>query len=231
MTLAQLAAEPPPAPSVRLRVSAHAIPDPDPPYDDEPAYGAAGHEPGTPAARAGDRRPAGPGAPPPGPPGPAGADGTASYAVRSGDPRPLAPCPPPARPAATPLRHVPPELFVEDAEESFDPVRTPRDELEDPLPRAAMLTRALLEAMAGTRPLSQLAKWVTPEVLAVLQAAVVHRSPRPAPTALRRVLVAEPTPGIAEVTAIVDRGPRAEALALRLEGLDGRWLVTALQRA
>ncbi|HVF05939.1 MAG TPA: Rv3235 family protein [Frankiaceae bacterium] len=195
MTLAQLVAEPGAADSpARLQVSVHAIPDPDPPYDDEAA-----DPPG--AAPARERR------------------------------RPLAPCPP--MPATAALRLVPPEDLYdeEDDEKSFEPVRTSREELEDPVPRAAMLTRALLEAMAGIRPVSQLSKWVTADVLAVMQASVVHRAARPAPTALRRVLVSEPMPGIAEVTAIVDRGDRAEALALRLEGLDGRWVVTALQRA
>lgn len=215
MTVPQRAPEPcaePPSPAdrerrpARLHVTVHAIPDPDPPYDDEVA------DPPD-AASAPRARTAPQGALP---------------ALRR---PPLPPCP--VLPAAAALRLVPPdELLDEDPEESFDPVRTPRGELEDPVPRAAMLTRALLEAMAGIRPVTQLSKWVTAEVLAVMQASVVHRNAsRPAPTALRRVLVSEPLPGVAEVTAIVDRGNRAEALALRLEGLDGRWVVTALQRA
>lgn len=117
-----------------------------------------------------------------------------------------------------------------DEEESFEVVRTARDDLDDPAPRAALLTRALLEAIAGVRPVGQLAPWVSPEVLTTLHSLVAARTARPAPAALRRVLVSEPLPGIAEVTAVVQRGPRAEALALRLEGLDGRWVVTALQR-
>jgi len=46
---------------------------------------------------------------------------------------------------------------------------------------------------------------------------------------LRRLIVSEPADGVAEVTAVVERGPRTRALALRMEGRDGRWVVTALQ--
>jgi hypothetical protein len=54
-----------------------------------------------------------------------------------------------------------------------------------------------------------------------------------APTRLaevvRSVRVSEPTDGVAEVCAIVQQGPRCRAIALRLEGIDGRWQCTALQ--
>ena len=51
----------------------------------------------------------------------------------------------------------------------------------------------------------------------------------------RSVLVLERAPavgglaGSVEVAAIVRRGPRSGAVALRLEGLDGRWLITAIE--
>ena len=183
-----------------LHVTAYAVPDPDPPYDD--ADGVEGDGAGR-------------------------DDATARYGPAG---RRLPPYPVRAAPSPAALRLLPPP-DAEQGPESFDPVRTPREQLDDPVPRAAMLARAVLEALAGIRPVSQLARWVVPEVLAVLQSSAVTRAARPAPTALRRVLVCEPTPGIAEVTAVVDRGPRVEAMALRLEGLDGRWLVTALQRA
>jgi hypothetical protein len=117
----------------------------------------------------------------------------------------------------------------EDDDGAFDAVRTPRDEMEDPAPRAAMLARAVMEALAGDRPLVQLMRWTTPEVLEQLEPLVCARTMRPWATTLRKVLVCEPVPGVAEVTAIVQRGVRAAAIALRLEGVDGRWLVTALQ--
>jgi hypothetical protein len=42
------------------------------------------------------------------------------------------------------------------------------------------------------------------------------------------VHVTSPFDGVAEVAATVRRGPRVTAVALRLEGLDGRWQCTAL---
>jgi len=46
---------------------------------------------------------------------------------------------------------------------------------------------------------------------------------------VRSLHVSEPADGVAEVAASVRRGPRCTALALRLEGLDGRWQCTALE--
>jgi hypothetical protein len=183
-----LACEPTSPP--RVRVTAHHVPDADPPYDD-----------GYPPVRL---RP----------------DRTLSTYVA--DPVAelrLVAAPPAASPARGPRGPA-----------SFEAVRTPRDELEDPVPRAAMLARALVEVLDGLRPLGQLTRWVRTDVLDVLQPMVAGRRAHDGTTAIRRVLVSEPTPGVAEVTAIVQRGARAEALALRLEGLDGRWLVTAVQR-
>jgi hypothetical protein len=122
-----------------------------------------------------------------------------------------------------------PEPEEADEEVSFEAQRTPREGLEDPRPRAAMLARALLEVLTGTRPVAQLLRWTAPEVFARLEPlAATHRGGRGV-CAVRRVLVSEPAPGIAEVSAVVQRGPRCGALALRMEGLDGRWVVTALQ--
>ena len=48
---------------------------------------------------------------------------------------------------------------------------------------------------------------------------------------VRSVHVCEPTDGVAELAAVVRRGSRMAAIALRLEGVDGRWQCTALQLA
>ena len=126
------------------------------------------------------------------------------------------------------LRLVPrPEPDLDD-DGDFEPQRTPREQLEDPRPRAATLARALLEALSGDRPLGQLMRWTTPEVFARLEPLVAPAGSRPWVANVRKVFVTEPTPGVAEVTAVVQRGPRCGALALRMEGLDGKWLVTAL---
>lgn len=107
--------------------------------------------------------------------------------------------------------------------------RTARSELPAPGTRAATVVRLLLEVVVGERPVRQVAAWVSPRVLAGLE----HRSPaqrtslgrRPM---LRSVRVTEPADAVAEVSAVVSLGDRVRAVALRLEGLDGRWTVTAL---
>jgi hypothetical protein len=151
-------------------------------------------------------------------------------------PLPIDPVVEPATPP-TPLRLVPPaqepppsdddDAQLDDA--SFHPVRTPRAELPPPAPRAATLVRALLEVLSGDRPVQQLMRWVTPEVLTQVEDLVCPGGPRPWAASLQRLLVSEPAAGVAEVCAIVRRGERSTAVALRLEGLDGRWLLTALQ--
>ena len=56
-----------------------------------------------------------------------------------------------------------------------------------------------------------------------------RRTPGPRrPAIVRRVRVCEPADGIVEACAVVVSNGRVRAMALRLEGLDGRWLVTAL---
>jgi hypothetical protein len=46
---------------------------------------------------------------------------------------------------------------------------------------------------------------------------------------LRSIRVCEPADGVAEVSAVVQIGPRFRAMAARLEGLDGRWRCVRLQ--
>ena len=123
-----------------------------------------------------------------------------------------------------------PELeVVPEPRVEFGPERTPPGALPPPGPRALVLVRAVVEALAGDRPLTQLAPWTTQQVIDQLSPRVRPSSARPWAGTVRRVAVCEPAPGVAEVAAVVQRGPRAGALALRLEGLDGRWQLTAIQ--
>jgi hypothetical protein len=140
---------------------------------------------------------------------------------------------PPPRPAlelvAPPPRTAP--MSDLDVAELFDVVRTPRSQLPAPGPRAAVLVRAILEVLSGRRSLAQLVRWVSEDVYDELEVNVAPAASRTWADVTRRLVVTEPADGVAEVAAVVQRGPRASALALRLEGLDGRWVVTALQMA
>jgi hypothetical protein len=133
---------------------------------------------------------------------------------------------PPAAPEPPPLRLVPSEPDLDD--DDFDVVRTGRGGLPAPQRRAVVLVRAILEAIAGERPVAQLMRWVSEDVYADIESTVCPGTPRTWAATVRRVIVTEPADGVAEVAAVVQRGRRSTALALRLEGLDGRWVVTAL---
>lgn len=123
-------------------------------------------------------------------------------------------------------------------------VSTPREELPAPGPVARALVQAVLEVLAGDRPARQLCGQVGQRLFADIEARAGRRAIRPAALSVRSVHVCEPRPGVAEVSAVVvglepvaagrpatratASRRRCRAVALRLEGLDGRWILTAL---
>jgi hypothetical protein len=113
----------------------------------------------------------------------------------------------------------------------FDVVRTARAELPAPGPRAGVLVGAISEALSGRRPLGQLIRWMTSDVYDELEVCVARDRGRGWAARTRRLIVTEPADGVAEVTAVVQGDVRASAMAMRMEGRDGRWVVTALQLA
>jgi hypothetical protein len=123
-------------------------------------------------------------------------------------------------------------LVFRDPDELFDHQVTTRADLPDPKPLVAALAQAFVEVMAGLRPPPQVSRWTSPEVYAALcrRAAVAARrapaSRRPA--VVRRVRVQEPADGVVEACAVVIHHDRARAIAVRMTGLDRRWIVTEL---
>jgi len=105
----------------------------------------------------------------------------------------------------------------------------------DPAAWATQFVQAAVEVAAGARSPGQLVRWTSPEVHARLArrsalSARISRGASARPRAVvRTVLTCSPRDGVCEASAVVvDRG-RVRALALRMEGLDGRWRVTALE--
>lgn len=90
---------------------------------------------------------------------------------------------------------------------------------------APRYVRAFLEVLAGQRQARQLAKVATPEVLDELDQRGADLDVVWAPT-LRSVRVCEPVPGVAEVSAVVANADRLQALAMRLSGFGGLWVIT-----
>lgn len=89
------------------------------------------------------------------------------------------------------------------------------------------LATAVIEVLSGFRALGQLRAHCAPDVFAGLGNQPVGR--RPEMPRLISTRVCEPADGVAEVSAVFRGSGRVRALAMRLQGVDGRWRVTALQ--
>lgn len=135
---------------------------------------------------------------------------------------------PPTGPSV-PLRLVPP---ADSGGEETTEGPTARAALPDPKHWIGRLAQAMAETLAGARPAGQLARFTTLDVLDDLERWTGRLrtgsgvTTRPVVASVR---VDEPADGVAEACAIVDTGARRRALALRLEGMDGRWRCTAFE--
>jgi hypothetical protein len=110
------------------------------------------------------------------------------------------------------------------------PRLTRRRELPDPQVWVHRLLVILLETRTGQRPLSQLAPYVSPSILAGLTEARDNGQWNARRVAtLRTIRCCEPADGVAELAAVIEFGTRCRAIAVRLEGLGGRWRCTRLQ--
>lgn len=136
---------------------------------------------------------------------------------------------------ATPARR-PSKRKARTREDDFGPRHTPRENLPAPRPWAGRLVQAIVEVTSGVRPVSQLVRWTTTDVYATMQRRIAHTelaqrgaNGRRVGAIVRSIHIDEPADGVAEVCAVVQHGARCRAIALRLEGFDGRWQCTALQ--
>ncbi|MDO5504039.1 MAG: Rv3235 family protein [Actinomycetia bacterium] len=127
-------------------------------------------------------------------------------------------------------------LTFDEAPPPPPPPALPPSDLPDPVPLARPLAQALIEVIAGRRPVIQLLRWSSPTVYAALtaQAAVAHRrrlgqSRMPMRLTVRRVIVSQPQPDVTELAIVVIDGARVRAIALSLRGHDERWIIEALQ--
>lgn len=102
--------------------------------------------------------------------------------------------------------------------------------LDDPARLCGAVVMAAIEALTSSRPLVQLARWVSPDVYEALA-----RAARPGPAVgrrgvvLRRVRVCRISPTVAEGSVVVHDGARVRAAAVRFEVHRGSWRATVLQ--
>ena len=132
---------------------------------------------------------------------------------------------PPNDPATPSLRGRP-------SSRSSSPRSTSSHALPDPEPFLRNITVGVFEVLAGVREVEQLARWLTEDAYRklVTRAAMATRARsargvpamRPVHTILS-VRATRPADGVVEAVVIVQGPARTRAVALRLEGMDGRW--------
>lgn len=167
---------------------------------------------------------------------------------------------PTVRPAAVPLPTAQEQLaspgaptpYVQDAlavdlrtvrdEDVFGVQPSVAEDLPDARRWAAHVGQALVEVMHGARPPAQVLRWTSPEIYTVVarRGALAARRAglrlRQGEGITRRVRVrtarvCHPRDDVAEASLVLLDRARVRALAIRMEGRDGRWVVTALEVA
>lgn len=101
----------------------------------------------------------------------------------------------------------------------------------DPEAFARAVCQGVVDVLAGQRAAHQMMRWLRPDVFDALRrraarAPATGRSGRR--PVVRSVRTCSVTPDTVEASAVVVDGPRARAMAVRLEGVGQRWRVTAL---
>jgi hypothetical protein len=109
---------------------------------------------------------------------------------------------------------------------------TSTEALGDPLPVLKFLAQAVIETMAGIRDVEQCARWLTDSVYLQLKKRSMEANRLRATqrvNQLRPNLVIgkttsfSPRDGVVEGVVVVHNQGRARAVAIRLEGYNGRW--------
>ena len=131
-------------------------------------------------------------------------------------------------------REAPPDRRQEAPPERPD---APPDPLPDPRPLAENLARCVVEILAGSRDLDQIARWLSSDVHAHLMKRVVlsararrvhGETPCRPSFSMGRAVLSEPRPGVVEAVVIVHGRARSRAVAIRLEQLGRRWRASAV---
>jgi hypothetical protein len=123
------------------------------------------------------------------------------------------------------------------ADDFFGLQLTSTAELPNPEPLLINLTRCIIEVLAGARELDQVSRWVTDDVYRHLLKRVVlaARARRVKSQSMKRPNISvglpritQPRDGVVEAVVMVHQRARSRAVAIRLEGLDGRWRASSV---
>lgn len=124
-----------------------------------------------------------------------------------------------------------------DAEEFFDFQPCSSAQLPDPAPLMENLATGVIEILLGVREVQQIARFVTEPLFDGLTARSLaarrersRRRRREVPGfEIGGVRTCHTADGIVEGAVVVRSSARTRAVAMRLEGLDGRWRATAIE--
>jgi len=119
-----------------------------------------------------------------------------------------------------------PSTFGEDLEPDEMPIPTSASELPDLHTWTMKFIVSVVEVWAGRRQPAQLIRWCH----RVIYMELLRKSGSQKEIGkIKSIHQSEPLDGICESTVLVRYGDRYRAVVIRFEGVDGRWLCTALK--
>jgi len=118
-----------------------------------------------------------------------------------------------------------PSTFGEEYDAEFAPKPTSACDLPDISQLTFQFIHSVVEIWAGRRTASQVQAMCHHLIFADLQRKAGQQK---LVGKIRKIKVTEPLDGISETTVTIRYGDRLRVVAIRFEGLDGRWLCTAL---
>jgi len=119
-----------------------------------------------------------------------------------------------------------PSTFGEDLEPDEMPIPTSAADLPDIQSWAMKFVVSVVEVWAGRRQPAQLIRWCHRVIYLDL---LKHSGTTQEIGKIKSIHQSQPLDGICESTAIIRFGSRYRSVVIRFEGVDGRWLCTALE--
>lgn len=119
-----------------------------------------------------------------------------------------------------------------DSDDYFGVEFTNSDDLGDPRPVLAFLAQSVIETLAGIRDIEQCARWLSDGVYQQLRQKSLASTRSRAESSVKamrpnlvvgKISTFSPRNGVIEGVVIVHNMARARAVAIRLEGYNGRW--------
>ena len=124
-----------------------------------------------------------------------------------------------------------------DAEEYFGVQYSSTSELPDPVESLKVLATGVVEVIAGTRQVEQLARWLSDDVYQRLQFRARRAEAQRVEQGLKAhhqnltvggLRTSSPRDGVIESVVLLSSRSRTRAVTIRLEGINSRWRATSV---